>query len=203
MNNVSAIVLAAGTSSRMGAPNKLLLDFNGAPLVRHVVMRIVASSPFETIVVTGHQEEQVIQALAGLEVSFVHNSRFEEGMTSSIQAGVAVARGEGFMICLSDMYAMSAARYQELMEFFQEKLVDDKMTICLPFHDGKRGNPVIFSAGYRHEILSHPDPEGCRKIVQENSVHLQKLQTASSEILQDLDTPQDYQQARNNVGKTD
>ena len=203
MNNPSAIVLAAGTSSRMGTPNKLLLDFNGVPLVRHVVMRILDSNPYETIVVTGYQEEQVMKSLAGLDLSFVHNPRYEQGMTSSIQAGVAVARGEGFMICLSDMYAMNAERYKELMQFFMKRLPDDELTICLPFYEGKRGNPVIFSTAFREEILNHQDPEGCRKIVQDNSAHLYKLQMASPEVLKDLDTPEDYRQAGNIVGKTD
>lgn len=201
MNNPSAIVLAAGTSSRMGAPNKLLLDFNGMPLVRHVVARIIAGNPSETIVVTGHQQDEVREALAGLPVSFVHNPDFEQGMTSSIKAGVAPATGTGFMICLSDMYAMSPASYSELMAFFLARLATDPLSICLPFYHGERGNPVIFSSAFRDEILSHPEPEGCRKIVQDNAEHLYKLQITSPEILQDLDTPEDYQQARNNVGK--
>jgi molybdenum cofactor cytidylyltransferase len=203
MNNPSAIVLAAGTSSRMGAPNKLLLDFDGIPLVRHVVTRIVASEPFETIVVTGHQYVDVKNALTGLNVTFVHNPDFEQGMTSSIKAGVAIAKGTGFMICLSDMYALPSVRYRELMEFFLAKLTKDDFSICLPFYKGERGNPVVFSSAFREAILRHAEPEGCRKIVQDNAEHLYKLNITSSEILQDLDTPDDYQQARNNVAKAD
>jgi molybdenum cofactor cytidylyltransferase len=201
MNNPSAIVLAAGTSSRMGTPNKLLLDFNGVPLVRHVIKEIIESKPFETIVVTGHEEREIRQALTGLDLMFVHNPDFEQGMTSSIKAGVALAKGTGFMICLSDMYALSAIHYSELISFFLSRLATDKLSICLPFYKEERGNPVIFSAAFREQILSHPEPEGCRKIVQHNAKHLYKLQMASPEILQDMDTPDDYQQAANNVGK--
>ena len=97
---LNAIVLAAGSSRRMGK-NKLLLPYKGRPLLAYVVGNILAAKLGSVIVVTGHEAELIGEALKGLPVKLVHNPRYEEGMTSSIQTGVAAAAdGEGYMICL-------------------------------------------------------------------------------------------------------
>ena len=75
-SNIAALVLAAGRSSRMGGPNKLLAEIGGRPLVRIAVEEALASRARPVIVVTGHQRERVEAALAGLPVDFVHNAAF-------------------------------------------------------------------------------------------------------------------------------
>ncbi|MBY9045426.1 NTP transferase domain-containing protein, partial [Pseudomonas fluorescens] len=75
-NNVAAIVLAAGRSTRMGGPNKLLAELDGKKLVRIATEQALASKASEVIVVTGHQTELVEQALEGLKVKFVRNPDF-------------------------------------------------------------------------------------------------------------------------------
>src|ERR1700761_3262483 len=98
--HLSAVVLAAGLSRRMGAANKLLLPVGGQPLVRRVVSTI-ASLPFaEIVVVTGHQVDQVVIALAGLPVRVVHNTRYEEGQMTTVRAGLAALgpMSEGVMV---------------------------------------------------------------------------------------------------------
>src|SRR5205807_8298927 len=87
--NVTAIILAAGRSTRMGGPNKLLAELDGKKLVRIVTEQALASKAQGVIVVTGHQAGQVEKALHGLKVSFVHNPDFAEGLASSVKAGVA------------------------------------------------------------------------------------------------------------------
>src|SRR5205807_3913327 len=87
--NVTAIILAAGRSTRMGGPNKLLAELDGKKLVRIVTEQALASKAQGVIVVTGHQAEQVEKALQGLKVTFVRNPDFAAGLASSVKAGVA------------------------------------------------------------------------------------------------------------------
>ena len=89
-SNIAALVLAAGRSSRMGGPNKLLAEIGGRPLVRIAVEEALASRARPVIVVTGHQRERVEAALAGLPVDFVHNSHFADGLGTSLRAGISV-----------------------------------------------------------------------------------------------------------------
>ena len=87
--NVAAIILAAGRSTRMGGPNKLLAELGGKTLVRIVTEQALASKAKGVIVVTGHQAEQVEKALQGLNVKFVRNPDFAGGLASSVKAGIA------------------------------------------------------------------------------------------------------------------
>src|SRR5258706_1708260 len=97
---LSAIVLAAGSSRRMGNKNKLMLPYKGKTVLIHTVENILAAGFEEVIVVTGFESALVGKALRWLPVRFAHNPRFEEGMTGSIQTGVRAATGKGYMICL-------------------------------------------------------------------------------------------------------
>src|SRR5690606_27072357 len=86
---IAALVLAAGRSSRMGGPNKLLAEIAGKPMLRIVVEEALASKAGPVIVVTGHQRDRVEAALAGLPVRFVHNPDFADGLGSSLKTGIA------------------------------------------------------------------------------------------------------------------
>ena len=108
--NVAAIILAAGRSTRMGGPNKLLAELGGKPLVRIVAEQALASKAQGVIVVTGHQADEVRKALRGLKVTFVHNPEFAEGLASSVKAGIAAVpeNADGAVICLGDMPLIDA-----------------------------------------------------------------------------------------------
>ena len=108
--SVAAIVLAAGRSTRMGGPNKLLAELDGRKLVRIVTEQALASRVSEVIVVTGHQAELVEQALDGLKVKFVRNPDFAGGLASSVKAGIAAVpdNADGAVVCLGDMPLISA-----------------------------------------------------------------------------------------------
>ena len=105
------IVLAAGRSTRMGGPNKLLAELDGKKLVRIVTEQALASKASEVIVVTGHQAELVEQALGGLKVKFVRNPDFAGGLASSVKAGIAAvpANADGAVVCLGDMPLIDCA----------------------------------------------------------------------------------------------
>ncbi|SHK29315.1 nucleotidyltransferase family protein [Rhodothermus profundi] len=195
---VVAIVLAAGSSRRMGGRNKLLLPFGDQPLVRHVVTTILDSQAAPVVVVLGYEAAAVREALANLPVAFVYNPRYAEGMTTSIQAGVAAAPADahGYMICLSDLPLIEASEYDQLIEAFQRAYVRDPACIIVPEFNGQRGNPVLFAAYYRKAILSEQRLTGCRGLVQRHPEHVVRVAMATDHILQDLDTPEAFEALR-------
>ncbi len=189
--SVSAIILAAGESRRMGDANKLLLNINGKPIIRHVVEAVAASSASECIVVLGHEAEMVKSALDGLTVTFVPNSKYAEGMGTSIQAGVSVASPDahGYMICLSDMPFIQAGEYSDLIKHFRKAFQENKEAITVPVFEGKRGNPVIMSAKYKPDILVLEGHVGCRNIIKKNPAHVTRYPMDLDHVTRDIDTP--------------
>lgn len=193
---ISAVLLAAGMSVRMGRANKLLLPVRGEPMVRRVASAIVASVAAEIVVVLGHEAPAVREALAGLPLSFVMNPDYAKGMTGSIQRGVAVcgAAAPGFMICLADLPDLLAEEYDQLIQAFLARLAADPACIAVPEFEGKRGNPVLFSAAHKAAILAHTEPEGCRSLVQAQRAHLFPLRMDTPHCLHDIDTPEAYRE---------
>lgn len=190
---LSAIVLAAGSSKRMEGENKLLLPFLGATIIECVVKTILAAGITEVIIVTGFQKEKIETALENYPVQCVHNPNHEKGMTTSIQTGVSVCNGNGYMICLGDMIAVTANEYAMLKDQFEIFVAINASGICIPVYNSKRGNPVIFSATYRNEILAHTEMEGCKKIVQANQQNVYEVVMPFNHILQDIDYKGDYE----------
>lgn len=189
---LSAIILSAGSSKRMEGENKLLLPFFGATIIEYVVKNILAAGITEVIIVTGFENEKIETALKNYPVQCVHNPNHEKGMTTSIQVGVSVCNGDGYMICLGDMVAITANEYAMLKDQFEILFAINASCICIPVYNSKRGNPVIFSATYRDEILAHTEMEGCKKIVQSNQQNVYEVVLPFDHILQDIDYKSDY-----------
>src|SRR5882757_1660173 len=103
-HSIAAVVLAAGRSTRMGGPNKLIAEIGGKPLVRIAAEQALGSRAKPVIVVTGHQRERVAAALAGLPVRLVHNPDFADGLATSVKVGIAAlpAEVDGAIVCLGD-----------------------------------------------------------------------------------------------------
>jgi len=190
---LTAIILAAGSSRRMGR-NKLLLPYRGKPLLAYVTGNILSAGIGSVIVVTGHDAELVGETLKGLPVKLVHNPQYEKGMTGSIQTGVAAADGEGYMICLSDMALIAPEEYALLKNAFDKQHRQDNACIIQPTYDNQIGNPVTFSSAWRQAILEHTDPEGCKDIVRNHPGNIYRVEMNSASVLQDLDWPEDYDQ---------
>lgn len=192
---ITAIVLAAGLSSRMGAQNKLLLPFGGATILEATLEQLAAAGPGEILVVTGHEQERVHELLKNKPYRLVENPDYRQGMSSSIKAGVAAARPDaaGFMICLADMPLIRAAEYNLLAESLVSALKTDPDAIIQPRFGEQAGNPVLFSARYRAALLALEYPEGARPVVQANRKHIVPVQMPTEAVLRDADTPEAYQ----------
>jgi len=189
---LSAIVLAAGSSARMGDRNKLLLPYRKMPLLAGTLAHILAAGIEELILVTGHEAQLIEQAAGHLSLQVVHNPAYRDGMTGSIQAGVSAAGGNGYMICLADMVRVTALEYSLLKVAFEERVRLDPECICVPIYEGQEGNPVIFSAFYREEILQHKEKSGCKGIVRTHAEHIYRVEMPQDHILFDIDYPNEY-----------
>lgn len=191
---VSAIVLAAGESRRMGEANKLLLPFGGRPLVEHVVRAVTASDVDEVIVVLGHEAEAVRSIVDGYPVRVARNDAYAEGMTTSILAGVQAAssEAEGFMICLSDLPLIEPAEFTTIADAFRNAFAVDPDCIVRPVHEGTPGNPVVFSAAYRAAILDHQGLVGCKGLVKQHRDHVVETAMTRDHVVRDVDTPEAY-----------
>jgi molybdenum cofactor cytidylyltransferase len=193
--HVTAIILAAGRSTRMGGPNKLLAELGGKPLVRLVTEQALASKAHDVIVVTGHQAELVEKALAGLDVKFVRNPDFAEGLASSVKAGIAAVPddADGAVICLGDMPMISAQLIDHLIEAFAP---DRGNLIAVPVSDGRRGNPVLWSRRFFNELMSLDGDIGARHLIARHGEAVAEVAVEGFGAFLDIDTPQALEAAR-------
>lgn len=186
---ICAVVLAAGLSRRMGA-QKLLLPFGGKTVIAHIVDQILASEVDETYVVVGHEGERVRQELSGRHVTIVSNPDYESGMLSSVRCGLA-ALPEGcraVLVALGDQPSVTSRLIGEMIRAYE---ITEKK-ILVPAYDGRRGHPLLFSAEYRHEILSHYDDVGLRGLLHAHPDDVFELDVSISTVLCDMDNPEDY-----------
>jgi len=193
--NVAAIVLAAGRSTRMGGPNKLLAEISGKKLVRIAAEQALASKASEVIVVTGHQAELVEQALEGLNVKFARNPDFAGGLASSVKAGIAAVsdNSDGAVICLGDMPLIDAKLIDRLIEAFAP---DRGNLIVVPVAEGRRGNPVLWSRRFFNELMTLDGDIGARHLIGKHAEAVAEVPVEGNGAFLDIDTPQALETAR-------
>src|SRR5271168_465637 len=193
--NIAALVLAAGRSSRMGGPNKLLAQIGGRPLVRIVAEAALGSRARPVIVVTGHQRERVEAALAGLPVEFVHNAHFADGLGTSLKAGIGAlpAQSDGVVVCLGDMPQVDAPIIDRLVG----ALAPDKgALIAIPTIDGQRGNPVVWSRRFFSELMAVEGDIGARHLIGRYTEAVVDVPLTGTAALTDVDTPEALEAVR-------
>ena len=190
---ISAIILAAGESRRMGVQNKLLLQIDSEVLIRKFVKSVSNSLVDAVLVVVGFEAEKIKAVLHDQAVKFVENPSYEEGMTTSIQSGVKASSNEstGLMICLADMPFAETSDLNLLIQAYNDYRSTESSLIIVPVFQGKRGNPVLFSEVFREKILTHKG-EGCREIVRQFPHYVKEVSMENDNLLRDIDTPEDY-----------
>lgn len=184
---VTAVVLAAGRSSRMGAQNKLVVDVHGAPMIVRVVDALLAAPVQRVVVVTGHERARVEAALAGRAVSLVHNPDYDAGMSTSLRAGIRAVEpdADAALVCLGDMPWLAPAHVEALIDAFQPV---EGREICVPTCQGKRGNPVLFAARLFDEIAQLGGDVGARALLDAHADLVCPVPVEHSGVLVDVDT---------------
>jgi molybdenum cofactor cytidylyltransferase len=187
--HIAAVVLAAGRSSRMGGPNKLLEEIGGRALVRIAVDEALASTARPVIVVTGHQRERLEAVLSGLPVRFVHNPDYAQGLGTSLKAGIAAvpADADGAIVCLGDMPQVDAKLIDRLIAAFDP---EKGALVVVPTIDGKRGNPVVWSRRFFPDLMTVEGDIGARHLIGRYGEVVVEVPAAGKGAFTDVDTPE-------------
>ncbi len=186
---VGGLLLAAGQSRRMGPANKMLVEIDGAPMVLHAARALLASGASPVVVVLGHAPEAVEDVLSGLDVTFVRNPDYADGLSTSLKAGLAALPDycTGAVVALGDMPGVSAQDIDSLIDAFYPPAGH---SICVPTYNDKRGNPVLWARQYFAEMASVSGDVGARHLIGENADQVVEVPRDNPGILIDLDTPE-------------
>jgi molybdenum cofactor cytidylyltransferase len=201
---VAAIILGGGRSTRMGETNKLTTDFDGKPMIAHVADAALSSKADGIILVTGHEKDQVLKALAGRPMSYAHNPEFAEGLSTSIRAGIKAATElnppvDAALILLGDMPLVSASLIDSLINAHDP---EDDCYICIPTVGHKRGNPVLWDAVFFDRLQNLSGDMGAKPLIAENADLVSEVPVEGDASLTDFDTPTALRD-RNKHGRDD
>jgi len=199
---ISAIILAAGQSKRMGQP-KMLLPWGKLTVIEHVITTFLSAGIEDILVVTGGAREQVEQAIDKYPVRKIHNDDYAAGeMLSSLQRGLATltppppSREEmgaaATLIGLGDQPQVEEGNVRLICEAYRAS----KSTLIVPSYQMKRGHPWLVARPLWNEILNLKPPESPRDFLNRHADEIQYVDVDTRSILTDLDTPEDYQKLR-------
>jgi molybdenum cofactor cytidylyltransferase len=196
---IVGIILSAGESKRMGTP-KQLLPWGNTIVLQHV-LDVASASRLETIrLILGCCAEEIAGRITVPEKARIGvNQDFREGMGSSVKCGIrnSPADAEAFMILLGDQPLIDVQVIDALIDAYRAV----GHGIVIPVYNGRRGHPVIFAAQYRTELLAIGD-QGAREVVNKHSVDIFEVPMDTPHVLSDMDTPQDYQEAKKQAGES-
>lgn len=188
---IVAVVPAAGQSRRMGSC-KQLLPFAGTTVIGHIVDELLRSRVSEVRVVVGHQSEQVREELATRKVQIIVNPDYRRtDMLASLRCGLAELPPEcsAVLVALGDQPAVRA----ELVDAMIDRFAIAGRGIAVPVCAGRRGHPVLLAAMYRDEIMTGYDEVGLCGLIAAHEYDVAELPVLASEVLFDMDYPEDYQ----------
>ncbi|MCC6148468.1 MAG: nucleotidyltransferase family protein [Anaerolineaceae bacterium] len=191
---IGAVVLAAGMSTRMGR-SKLSMPWGKSSVIGKVIDTLVAASVEPILVVVGGHREIVIKLLAGTPVVIVDNPNFKNGeMLESLQVGLRSLPEDiaASLMVLGDQPQILESTVRDIMSSFQQ----DKPRLIVPSYQRKRGHPWLIPKNLWEEILNFKPPLTLRDFLNNNTEKIEYLNVSSDSVLQDLDTPEDYQKFR-------
>lgn len=187
MRRLVAVVPAAGMSRRFGAANKLLRPYGGSTVVGTVVSTLL-SAGLPVIVVTGHDAEAVRDACPGAE--FVENPDYEQGLGTSVAAGVRAADADGVMIALGDMPGLDFDVVRALREAFEVAAPGAILAVRYADEPARPGHPIVYDAVHFPALLSLSGDVGARDYLSAHRSSICWIHQPGS--LPDLDFPSDF-----------
>jgi molybdenum cofactor cytidylyltransferase len=194
MCNIGAIILAAGTSSRMGSP-KLLLPFKGLPIVAYPLILACRHHLHPIVCVTGRYDLPVQEALHSWreDVTFQFNVHYKNGMSSSLKVGIDAMKGkvDAVLIFLGDQPLVTNEVIQTMIEQYIA-CKENGIKIIRPFYNGQMGHPILFDSSLFNAFDDLQGDEGGKVIIQQNTKFLKVLHFPNSDWGVDIDTPEDY-----------
>lgn len=189
--NISATILAAGSSERMEEANKLLLPYRSEALIKIVSKMLIDSLLDPIFIVTGYEHDKVVKLLPKSLDNIIYNKDWRKGMSRSIYRAISSLPRhiDGNMIVLGDMPLITVKTLNELKSVF---LSNNGEKIIYAEYFGKQANPVIFPKKYFKEMLLLKGDNGCKDIISQNRKNTLGVSVDSSEVIFDCDTKGDY-----------
>ncbi len=188
---ITAIILSAGESKRMGTPKPLLM-INHETFLAHIISLIRKSKVGSIMVVLGSQAELIRKKIPLNDVELVFNDDFAQGQLSSLKVGLRAIKNtkdiEGVMVFLVDHPLISVDLINKLLD----KFYGSGNRIVVPTYKGRRGHPVIFPKLLFSELMTAPNQQGARTVLRNNQAQIVELDTSEEGILLDIDTPEQY-----------
>ncbi|MBI4503654.1 MAG: nucleotidyltransferase family protein [Gemmatimonadetes bacterium] len=189
---VAGVVLAAGTSTRMGE-NKLLFELEGEPAVRRAVARATAAALDPVIVVLGHEADRILPALAGLGCRSVLNPDYARGINSSLKCGIAAlpTAAVAAVVLLADMPFVTAEMIATLVKRYRATTAP----LVISDYAGVNAPPMLYDRTLLGELQAM-EGEGCGKQVVKRHRTEASVVAWPASALADFDLPEDYQRMR-------
>jgi len=186
VEEVAALVLAAGRSTRFGAENKLLALYEGKPMVQHALDMARAAGLRAITLVTGHEAERV-KALVGEGVTLIHNPGYAMGLSSSLKAGIAAlpAHIGAVVLLLGDMPLVKG---ETLAALLAAARANGEAQAFVPVHAGRWGNPVLLRRALFPSLLALNGDQGARKLLEAARDLVCEVPVEDAGILADFDT---------------
>jgi molybdenum cofactor cytidylyltransferase len=185
---IGAVILAAGTSSRMGEA-KQLLRLGATTLLDQVTENVRGSRVDEIVVVLGHEAETIKQTIATKKLKIVVNESYRQGMGTSLRAGLSALPSavDAALIVLADQPFVRSATFDQIIDHYQRS----KAQIVIPIYKGFRGNPVLLDRSVFPEVMALTGDIGCRAIFGNHLEGIAKVPVEDVGILLDLDSKDD------------
>jgi molybdenum cofactor cytidylyltransferase len=198
---IYGLLLAAGTSSRMGQP-KQLLDWHGQPMVRHVAQQALGSNLAGLVAVVGAAADRVQAALVDLEVTVVTNPDYATGQASSLRAGLNVlpTTVAAVVVLLVDQPLVTPTLINTLVATFQQERARAAPgpVAVIPRYGGQRGNPVLLARALFPELQQLQGDVGARAVLQRYAAQIHWRDTTDPAVISDIDTLEAYERQKKN-----
>lgn len=196
MKGVSAIILAAGESKRMGSP-KMLLPFRNKTVIETVIENVMAAGLEDVILVLGAEMDKIRKFTEKYPVRHCHNENYKSGMLSSVRCGFAFlpAGCRATLVMPGDQPMIKPKEIIRVMEAYR----DSGKGLVMPVYKKKRGHPLMVDARYFEEVQEIPEEEGLRRLSVIHPDDVSEVKTDDSGVLNDIDTREDYLLAINKI----
>lgn len=197
---VGAVLLAAGSGSRIGTRPKCLLELGGVPLIRRQLVALSGAGIDEVVVVLGHHAALIEPVVQDFPVTLVRNPNPDHGQVSSQRIGLAAlaARLDAVIVALADQPLINAQDITALIGAWKKR--PEGVAVLFPQVGGERGNPVIFSAEVREQILAGAADVGCRQWQAAHPDEVVPFVTDNRRYRVDIDTPEDLERFERDTG---
>lgn len=197
---VGAVLLAAGAGTRLGGRPKALLELGGVPLITRQLIALSGAGVDEVAVVLGHHAAQIEPVVQGFPVTLVRHPRPDDGQVSSLRLGLEALQGklDAVLVALADQPLIHAQDIIALIGAYKKR--PKGTSLVVPEVDGLPGNPVVFSADVREQILAGSANVGCRQWRAANPAAVAPFVTDNRRYRVDIDTLEDLERFERDTG---